>query len=143
MKGEAERVCAGGGKRLVAERLEELTASYDELVTEGLRAPPPPDVPEQVRKQARNLLLRLESRKEEVLRFITDFRVPWDNNQAERDLRKVKLQQKFGGCFRSEEGARRFCRNRGYISTMQKQGLGVLEALAGACQRAPLSDRIR
>lgn len=60
---------------------------------EGLRAPPPPEVPEQVRRQARNLLLRLERRKEEVLRFLTDFAVPWDNNQAERDLRMVKLQQ--------------------------------------------------
>jgi transposase len=97
MKSEAERVCAEGATRLAAERLAELTASYDKLVTEGLRAQPPPEVPEQVKRQARNLLLRLERRKGEVLRFLEDFSVPWDNNQAERDLRMIKLQQKTSG----------------------------------------------
>jgi transposase len=143
MKGEAERACAEGATRLAAGRLTELRASYDRLVAAGLEAPPPPEVPEQVCRQARNLLLRLERRKEEVLRFLTDFSVPWDNNQAERDLRMIKLQQKTSGCFRTEDGARRFCRIRSYISTMRKQGRGVLEALAGACRGAPLSARKR
>jgi transposase len=143
MKGEAERVFGEGEKQLSAERRVELTASYDGLVAAGLEVPSPPEVPEQICRQARNLLLRLERRKEEVLRFLTDFRVPWDNNQAERDLRMVKLQQKVSGCFRSEEGARRFCRIRGYISTMRKQGRGVLPALEGACRGAPLSVRKR
>jgi transposase len=143
MKEEVERASAEGGKRLAAGRLIELTASYNWLVAEGLRAQPPPGVPEQVKKQGRNLLLRLERRKEEVLRFLTDFSVPFDNNQAERDLRMVKLQQKTSGCFRSEEGARRFCRIRSYISTMSKQGRGVLSALEGACRGAPLSVRKR
>ena len=143
MKGEAERVCAKGGKRLSAKRQSELMVGYDKLVAAGLRAQPPPEVPEQVCRQARNLLLRLERRKEEVLRFLTDFSVPWDNNQAERDLRMIKLQQKVSGCFRTEEGARRFCRIRGYISTIRKQGRGILRALEGACRGAPLSVRKR
>jgi transposase len=143
MKAEVERVREEGGRRLTAERFEELTTSYDRLIGEGLEAQPPPCVPEQVRKQARNLLLRLERRKEEVLRFLTDFSVPFDNNQAERDLRMIKLQQKTSGCFRSEDGAQRFCRIRGYISMMRKQGKGVLGALEGACRGAPLSVRKR
>ena len=143
MKTEVERVSREGGQWLPAKRVKQLTASYDRLIAEGLKAPPPLKVPQQVRKQARNLLLRLERRKQEVLRFMTDFSVPFDNNQAERDIRMVKLQQKTSGCFRTEEGARQFCRIRSYLSTMRKQGRGVLAALAGACRGIPLSVRKR
>jgi len=143
MKREVERVREGGGKRLDHERLTSLIENYDRLVAEGLRAHPPPELPQQVCKQARNLLRRLERRKEEVLLFLTDFSVPFDNNQAERDLRMIKLQQKTSGCFRTEDGARRFCRIRSYLSTMRKQGRGVLPALEGACRGVPLSARKR
>ena len=143
MKRKVEQERADGGKRLAEYELRSLTESYERQVAAGLEAPPPSDVPEQVKKQARNLLLRLERRKEEVLRFLTDFAVPFDNNQAERDLRMVKLQQKTSGCFRTEEGAVRFCRIRSYLSTMRKQGRGVLSALDGACRGVPLSLRKR
>jgi transposase len=143
MKREVERVRAEGGRRLDYERLVSLTQSYDRLIVEGLQWPPPAGVPEQVRKQALNLLLRLERRKEEVLLFLTDFSVPFDNNHAERDLRMIKLQQKTSGCFRTEEGARRFCRIRSYLSTTRKQGHEVLHALEGACRGKPLSVRKR
>lgn len=143
MKAEVEQVSAQGEKRLPAERVEGLTESYDRLIAEGLKAPPPPDVPEGVHKQGRNLLLRLERRKGEVLRFVTDFSVPFDNNQAERDLRMIKLQQKTSGCFRTADGAEQFCRSRSYLSTMRKQGRGVLGALEGACRGKPLSVRKR
>jgi transposase len=139
MKAEVERVSAEGGLRLAADQLAALTGIYDRLLGEGLKAPPASDVPEQVQKQGRNLLLRLERRKEEVLRFVTDFSIPFDNNQAERDLRMIKLQQKTSGCFRTEEGARRFCRIRSYLSTTRKQGRAVLGALEEACRGTPLS----
>jgi transposase len=104
MKAEVKRVSTEGRKQLAAERRAALTLSYDHLIAEGLKAAPPSDVPDGVQKQARNLLLRMQRRKEEVLRFVTDFSVPFDNNQAERDLRMVKLQQKTSGCFRTEDG---------------------------------------
>jgi transposase len=143
MKAEVERVSTEGGQRLAADKLAALTESYDHLIGEGLKAPPPLDVPEQVQKQGRNLLLRLGRRKEELLRFVTDICVPFDNNQAERDLRMIKLQQKTSGGFRTEDGARRFCRIRSYLSTTRKQGRGVLGALEGACKGKPLSVRKR
>jgi transposase len=139
MKGVAERE----GAPVPARQVRGLTARYDRLVAEGQEAPQPPDVPQSAWRQARNLLRRLARRKGEVLRFLSAPAVPFDNNLAERDLRMVKLQQKVSGCFRTGEGARRFCRIRGYVSTMRKQGSGVLHALEGACRGKPPSVRKR
>jgi len=86
-----------------------------------------------------NLLLRLDERRDQVLRFLTEPWIPFDNNQAERDLRMGKLKQKISGCFRSDAGAAAFCRLRSYVSTMRKQGKQVLAALQAAVEGRPLS----
>lgn len=85
------------------------------------------------RTKAQNLLLRLDEREDEALRFAHDFRVPFTNNLCEQDIRMVKLQQKISGCWRTDEGAERYLRVRSYISTARKQGqrpLAVLGKLA-------------
>jgi transposase len=119
-------------------------AQYFDLVASGFAAQPLPsaeDVPKRGgrRKQsaAKNLLDDLLRRAEQVLAFLDDLSIPFTNNQAERDLRMVKVQQKIAGTFRSEEGATAFCRIRSYLSTMRKQGHGMLAALAAVFAGEP------
>ncbi|WP_259637110.1 IS66 family transposase, partial [Methanosarcina mazei] len=88
--------------------------------------------------KARNLLDRFIENKEQILRFLNDLRVPFENNQAERDIRMMKLQQKISGTFRTIQGAEAFCRIRAYISTIRKNGLNVIDAILAALNGAPL-----
>ncbi len=120
-------------------------ARYGALLAEGYQANPPDPPPETAKKgrrkqsPARNLLDRLSRYQEAVLLFLDNFAVPFDNSLAERDIRRVKVQQKVSGCFRSSAGAVAFCRIRGYLSTLRKQGVAVLTALEQALVGHPLS----
>lgn len=120
---------------------QEFAAHYDRFLEVGLPANPPPERTGKrgrpKRGKAGNLVDRLRQHKGATLAFMEDFAVPFDNNQAERDIRMMKVREKISGCFRTPSGAARFCRIRGYISTLRKQGVPILAALREAIAGAP------
>nr|QNO44451.1 hypothetical protein OHDJCCFA_00008 [Methanosarcinales archaeon ANME-2c ERB4] len=122
---------------LDSDKIEEFEGRFDKIIAEGLELNPPPQKEPGKRgrvKQSppKNLLDRLKGHKREVLEFMYDFDVPFDNNHAERDVRMMKLRQKISGTFRTTVGADVFCSIRGYISTVRKNGHHVLDAIQDA-----------
>ncbi len=124
---------------------DDWVARYFEILATGYAAQPPPSAaaggPRKGRprqSQARNLLDALLVRAEQVLGMLDDLRIPFTNNQAERDLRMAKVQQKISGTFRSASGVTAFCAIRSYLSTMHKQGHSMLAALTAVFHGHPL-----
>jgi len=135
-KAAVEDARAGGLAALPVERREAIRAGYLEVVARGYAEnpvdnadPPPRRRGRRKQSKARNLLDRFRDHPDEVLAFVHDFDVPFDNNLSERDLRMMKLRQKISGTFRNLDALLAFCRIRTYVATARKNGLGALEAL--------------
>lgn len=120
-----------GRAALTKKQLQAFDDRYFEIIDAGHLANPPPISTRRRPKQskARNLLIRLDRRPEDVQRFAWDFSVPFDNNLSERDIRMIKITQKISGGFRTTEGAEAFLAFRSYLSTVGKQGVNRLGAL--------------
>jgi len=120
------------------DRLNRLYALYDKIVARGLTYHESlPSLAKGKRgrgakRTGHNLLVRLKDFKDDVLRFLSDRNVAFTNNLAEQDVRMMKLRQKISGGFRTIAGAQTFCRIRGFISTMRKQGRNILGAIQTA-----------
>ena len=120
--------------------VERFRGCYDAITAEGIafHEAQPPLAPRsskakrrgsKPRRTGHNLLRRLQTHKEDALRFLINFAVPFTNNQAEQDGRMMKVKQKISGGFRSQKGAEDFATVRSFISTARKQGWNIIQAL--------------
>ncbi len=125
---------------------------YDELIKQARKENPLPETTKKKRGGKKKgkipaLVERLAKYKASVCLFIHNFMVPFDNNQAERYLRMIKVKTKVSGCFRTEEGARDYLKIMSYVSMAHKQGYNAYKAIRnGGCKKscvykADLSDK--
>ena len=115
---------------------------YDAIIKTAYEENPLPETPAKKRGRKKkskvlNLICRLENYKESVCLFIKNLCVPFDNNQAERDLRMVKVKTKVSGCFRSEEGAQEYLTIMSYIGSARKHGINAFAAIREALNGNP------
>ena len=130
--------CAKGGQELAKPFLEKyVDGEYDEILelADSECPPPAPDKKKRGRPKKgkeRSLIERLRTLKGSVCLFAHNFHIPFDNNQAERDVRNVKTKDKVSGCFRTKEGAQNYLDIMSYLSTAKKRGHNVFQALTAA-----------
>ena len=122
--------------------LHKFDKRYDEIINTAYEKNPLPEVTEkkrgrQKKTKALSLICRLENYKASVCLFLKNLCVPFDNNQAERDLRMIKVKTKVSGCFRSEEGAQEYLTIMSYIGTAHKHGLNAFTAIREALSGNP------
>jgi transposase len=125
---EATDQARADGCPLSSAQLDHFVRRYDAILALGFDQnpfpPPDPDAPKKrgrpKRSPPQNLLLHLTQHKRETLAFLYDLTVPFDNNQAERDIRMMKVKQKISGTFRSQQGAQLFCTIRSYLRSVHK-----------------------
>ena len=142
LAGTVEYAQADGEDSLEPIVLAGYRAAYEQIITLANHQNPAGTIPTGKRgviKQTptRNLVVRLDRDREQVLRFAHDFQVPFDNNLAERDLRMIKLQQKISGSWRTITGAEIFLALRSYLSTAGKNNHPIVDAITALAAHAP------
>lgn len=142
MKKAKEKAEEAGKETLSRYYYRKFDKKYEELIKLARQENPLPEITEKKRGRKKKgkilaLVERLAKYKASVCLFIKNFTVPFDNNQAERDLRMIKVKTKVSGCFRSEEGAREYLKIMSYIGTARKQGYNAYEAIKNAISGSP------
>lgn len=138
MKSAKERAQSSDKTHLSKQELDDFGKKYDSIMClADDECPSPPESSDRGRGRPkkgkeRSLIERLQTYKNSVGLFIHDFDVPFDNNQAERDVRNVKTKIKVSGCFRSREGAQNYLDVMSYLGTGRKHGVNPFNALAAA-----------
>ena len=142
MKRAKDAALLAGQDSMDAARREKLLGRYDRIITTAYRENPQPEATpgrKGRRKRGKVLALvdRLRKYKDAICLFIKNFAVPFDNNQAERDLRMVKVKTKVSGCFRTKEGCQDFLNILAYSNTAKKHHVNPFHAILLAVKGQP------
>ena len=142
MKAAKEKAVEQGEGQLSRYYLDKFDRLYDQIIKEAYQANPRVQTEEKKRGRKKkgkvlSLIERLSLYKESICLFIKDLRVPFDNNQAERDIRMIKIKTKVSGCFRSIEGAKEYLTIMSYVGTAKKQRMNPYEAIRNAILGKP------
>ena len=143
MKKVKDKAVEAGKETLSYYHYHKFDKRYDELIKQAREENPLPVTTEKKRGRKKKkgkilaLVERLDKYKASVCLFIHNFMVPFDNNQAERDIRMIKVKTKVSGCFRSEEGARDYLKIMSYVGTAHKQGHNAYDAIRKAVSGCP------
>ena len=137
MKRSKERAIGQGKDAFRESTLKKYSERYDEIIKLAYEENPVPEkMPGKRGKQKRGKVLslidRLKGHKAEVCLFVNNFAVPFDNNQAERDIRNIKIKTKVSGFFKTEDGAKNYLRIMSFVSTARKLGKTAYEAIRSA-----------
>lgn len=137
IKADVDTAKASNRNAFDGKEIRRFLRNYNSIIADGIAVNPKP-IPVPGRRgrtkdtKAGNLVRRLKNHRREVLAFMYDFSVPFENNLAERDIRMIKVQQKISGTFRGADGGSHFCRIRSYLSTAQKNSVPAFDALVMA-----------
>ena len=139
IKAEIAKEMANGYNCLPAESILKYEQQYMDIIIEGKDEFKNDTNPHKdYSGEDMKLLRRLEKYKDNHLAFMYDFRIPFDNNLAERDLRMIKAKKKISGGFRSENGLDAYTDAKSYLSTMRKQKKNLFESLKLAFNNEPV-----
>ena len=147
MNATKDELIAQGQHEAPEQVWREFSRRYDEILQEAQAQNPipeknPGEKGRPKKGKVRALIDRLVLHKEKWLLFFTDFRVPFTNNQAERDIRPFKVKQKVSGCFRTMQGAKDFATIMSFVSTARKNGKSAFLAIKDALGNDPFSARL-
>ena len=132
-----EYITGCGGKPPDLYAVQEIHRLYDQILEQGRLEFLNSELPD-YNGEDMKLLRRMKEYKTEHLRFVSDPAVPFDNNQAERDLRMIKAKLKISGCFRADDGGEVFARLKSYSSTLRKNNCNIFEGFKSAFSLLPV-----
>ena len=135
LKKAADAARPAGGGAIDAEIVDKHGRWFRDAAAAGITLNAARRSPLQKKRHA--LATRMAGRADDYLRFTSDLRVPFDNNEAEQVIRMSKLRIKVSGCMRSVQGAEAFCAIRSYLATASRHGISWLDALTRAAAAAP------